>query len=203
MQKILLYILACFLFSSTCLSQGPSKVLSDDEVNNHLKALIYGGELFGTANKALETLDKNWEEGMIAPLVEVLRFSNNESQLKAINKLLQRKTDQKHSQFFEWMKWLWDYKPEIKPYYFEFKAEIYDHIDDRFPKYFKNRSDQASIRLEEVVWGGVLQDGIPPLRHPQLLDADKEDYLASTDIVFGAYIMMRGMRTMPISQQMN
>ena len=41
------------------------------------------------------------------------------------------------------------------------------------------------IRLDEIVWGGVRQDGIPPLRNPAMLAAEDADYLEDGHIVFG------------------
>jgi hypothetical protein len=38
------------------------------------------------------------------------------------------------------------------------------------------------------VWGGVLQDGIPPLREPKMLAARDARYLADGDVVFGVEI---------------
>jgi len=130
--------------------------------------------------------------GMVAPLVEIKRFNFDKKERKnldkVINQLLQRKTGQSHITFFEWMEWLWDVDPEQKPYYFDFKSELYKHIDPKFEPYFQERSHQANIRLEEVVWGGVAQDGIPPLRDPELLNPEEATYLADSDVVFGAYI---------------
>jgi hypothetical protein len=188
MQRILIITLSTIvLLVTTHQVQGRQSSLADDEIFLLLKTLLYN---FGEEdnNRALQKLDNHWEEGMIAPLVEIKRISNNKKLLRKINKLLQEKTGRNDEAFFEWMDWLWNNPPDIEPYYYEFKAEIYKHIDERFPVYFKDRYDLADIRLEEIVWGGVQQDGIPPLRQPKLLNVSEADYLSDTDIVFGAYI---------------
>ncbi len=173
------------LFS--CQAQEKPSTLSDEEVLDLLKVFIYGdGE--EDDRQALRTLEKNWEEGMIAPLVEIERLSSDQSLLKNITNLLQHKTGQKHVQFFEWMHWLWEEQLALEPYYYDFKSELYQHIDPKFVNYFQGRSHQADIRLEEIVWGGVQQDGIPPLRLPVLINPDEATYLNDTDIVFGANI---------------
>ena len=61
-------------------------------------------------------------------------------------------------------------------------------IDPKFKKYFNQRQTSATIRLDEIVWGGVRQDGIPPLRNPELLEAEAADYLGKHDVVFGVYL---------------
>jgi hypothetical protein len=42
-----------------------------------------------------------------------------------------------------------------------------------------------TIRLDEVIWGGVVQDGIPPLRNPDMIAAAQATYLADEHVVFG------------------
>jgi hypothetical protein len=187
MIRIFLTTVLCSVLISSCQSQTNTSSLSDEQILRYLQSLIYGNGLDNDI-KALEALDKDWEDGMIAPLVEIQRFTNNAKQAKYINELLQKKTGLKHSAFFEWMGWLWEDHQDLEPYYYDFKADIYRFIDPKFSKYFEGRHGQANIRLEEVVWGGVVQDGIPPLRNPDLLEADQADYLSDTDIVFGAYI---------------
>jgi hypothetical protein len=64
------------------------------------------------------------------------------------------------------------------------KAALYRQIDPAFEGYFS--SDRTTeVRLDEVVWGGVRQDGIPPLRAPAMLAAAEASYLDDSDIVFG------------------
>lgn len=46
----------------------------------------------------------------------------------------------------------------------------------------------ATIRLDEIRWGGVARDGIPPLKNPKMLEAPEATYLADGDVVFGIEI---------------
>jgi len=83
-----------------------------------------------------------------------------------------------------WQNWLWsqDYEPD--PSYPQFKSDLYSKIDRNFADYFDN-DREATIRLDEIVWGGVLQDGIPPLHSPKMLSAKAATYLGNNDVVFG------------------
>ena len=72
--------------------------------------------------------------------------------------------------------------------YADFKAGLYSHMDPKFTTYFKGRQDSARIRLDEIRWGGVRQDGIPPLRNPEMITADKAAYLEDDNVVFGIEI---------------
>ncbi len=180
-------ILFLTLATLSCKANPVAPSLSDDEVLSLMKTLIYNGNPEDD-EVILAALDAEWEMGMVAPMVEIMRFSTDRRQLRAINDLLQKKTGESHTEFFEWMRWLWEVQPEMEPYYYDFKAQIYKNIDPKFQKYFEDRAGQINIRLEEIVWGGVLQDGIPPLRQPRLLEVGQADYLADSDVVFGAYI---------------
>lgn len=47
---------------------------------------------------------------------------------------------------------------------------------------------KTDIRLEEVVWGGVVKDGIPDLIDPPVVSADQAGYMLPDDRVFGVSI---------------
>jgi len=83
------------------------------------------------------------------------------------------------------LQWLWaqEYTPHAD--YAAFKAELYGAVDPRFRQYFA-QSGAVRVRLDEVRWGGVLQDGIPPLRDPRLETVDQaSSWLADDHVVFG------------------
>lgn len=70
-----------------------------------------------------------------------------------------------------WYSWIWNQDEYKFDNYGLFKSELYKQIDPRFEQYFAGRDDTAQIRLDEVRWGGVIQDGIPPLRNPEMISA--------------------------------
>ncbi len=87
--------------------------------------------------------------------------------------------------------WVWAQNFAPHPHYAEFKARLYEAIDPRFREYFGNRP-KTTIRLDEVRWGGVRRDGIPPLKNPVMLPAPAAHYLADTDVVFGVALPLPG-----------
>jgi hypothetical protein len=66
----------------------------------------------------------------------------------------------------------------------EWKASLLARID---PGYRRILSGGAPTRiaLEEVVWGGVPIDGIPPLEHPPRVAAAQAGFLSGRETVFG------------------
>ncbi|NIM61933.1 MAG: hypothetical protein GTO30_09830, partial [Acidobacteria bacterium] len=43
----------------------------------------------------------------------------------------------------------------------------------------------ASIRLDEIDWGGVKINGIVPLDQPAVVAAEQAGFMADADVVFG------------------
>ena len=82
--------------------------------------------------------------------------------------------------------WMWAQPYDPHPDYTFFKGAWYGRIDPRFQKFFPPGASTA-IRIDEVDWGGVLVNGIPPLVYPQHVAAsdDAAAYLDDDDIVFG------------------
>ncbi len=75
-------------------------------------------------------------------------------------------------------------KEQAHPQYPEFKSLLYGLIDPKFAGYFS--SDRTSkIKLNELRWGGVRQDGIPPLRNLKMISVKEAKYLNDSNIVFG------------------
>ena len=99
--------------------------------------------------------------------------------------MLKAKTNQKWGRDIDsWFRWWWSEDREEHPYYRAFKTYIYSPIDRKFARYFSNKQP-AKIRLDEVRWGGVTQDGIPPLRFPKMVSAEDARYLRDGNVVFG------------------
>ena len=79
---------------------------------------------------------------------------------------------------------MWTQDPKLHPQYALFKSRLYGLIDRRFIDYF-DVDRTARIRLDEVRWGGVRQDGIPPLRSPKMIGVEEVTYLEDDHVVFG------------------
>jgi len=138
--------------------------------------------------EALNFLQKNWSRSYIAPLLDILRLSQDDWQQRVIRALLEEHVPAIEADFFNGIQWLWKETPYDGNYYADFKAYLYSALDPAFYQYFYGRGSQAKIRLDEIVWGGIRQDGIPPLNSPTMMAATQATYLSDTDIVFGLVI---------------
>ena len=83
--------------------------------------------------------------------------------------------------------------PELKPHpsYRQLKLDMYEKIDPKFLNFLGgdlSLPQNLGIRFEEIAWGGVRVDDLPPLDNPKMLTAKEADYLLPDDLVFGVEI---------------
>ena len=141
-------------------------------------------------DRKLEAIANNWQPGYAIVLVELSGYSSSTTVAK-IHSLLMDKTGIGNFDRDKVFGELWKLDAPLLPDYADFKAELYGKMEDkRFSEYFDSRQP-TTIRLDEVMHGGVKRDGIPPLKDPKVLTSDELeqnpelDYLADSDIVFG------------------
>jgi hypothetical protein len=181
-------ITTLLMVSALCLPPAISAT-SEPEFRNDLKPIF---ELFSADRDSIHTafliVDGRWHDGYIPMLLEVLRFTRNSEVVARLVEVLQMKTGQGFGYDVDrWYQWLWNREEQRLPYYATFKSLLYGQIDPKFQAYF-SEGRPARIRLDEIVWGGVVQDGIPPLRSPRMIAPDEARYLVDDNIVFGLVI---------------
>jgi hypothetical protein len=138
---------------------------------------------------SLKLIQKDWSPSYIPILIELVLFAREEWVIEELTRLLKSKTRKDYGQnFYEWMQWLWKKAPRYDHDYADFKGYLYSSIDPKFRTYFEDRYTQSDIRFDEIMWGGVVQDGIPPLRNPHMIPQHEASYLADNDIVFGIVV---------------
>ena len=139
------------------------------------------------ARAALARIDAGWRDAYAAMLLESVGFMPDPFVQRDVVALLVRKAGRPTSDLQELFEWVWSIEPAPYPQYAEFKARLYEGIDPRFREYF-DKQPKALIRLDEIRWGGVRRDGIPPLKNPKMIAAADAGWLGDNDIVFGVAI---------------
>lgn len=86
-----------------------------------------------------------------------------------------------------WRQWIWSRPYDPHPEYAALKGTVYAQIDPRMRAFFPP-GVKSSIRLDEIDWGGVTVNGIPPLRQPKTTPAQEARYLKNSNVVFGIVI---------------
>jgi len=163
-------------------------VATDSSSNRELALL---GLLEGTAADqlaALERLDRDWADHLTPALLEYVSLTSSHALRRHSLEMIRKHTGQNFEYDLNgWFGWVWKQNFNHPPYYAEFKSRLYRQIDPHFGEYF-SPSRESSIQLDEIRWGGVVQDGIPPLRKPRMTVVANADYLEDDNIVFGLEI---------------
>ncbi len=179
-----LYLIT-LLILSICGGIEAQDTTPDQQVTKHFLILLTSDN-DQLVDQSLEFIRHHWKKGYEIMLLETLHFSMQRKVSQSYLELLQSKTGKNFGRNLDdWYHWLWNQPADYLPEYFDFKARLYGLIDSKFAVYFSKREKRSTIRLDEVMWGGVLQDGIPPLRNPKMLPAEHAVYMSDEDIVFG------------------
>ena len=118
----------------------------------------------------------------------MVRSSPGADTRRRLTTFLERQTRQRFGDDLRaWRKWMWALPDSPHPDYASFKAELYSRIDPQFRAFFPPRV-RSTIRLDEIDWGGVTVNGIPPLRSPKTIPAADATWLRDGHIVFGIII---------------
>ncbi len=155
----------------------PLGVFTDVISNDEPKALA-----------ALKRIEENWDDSSAAMLIEMVYQIPNGRALEKIIALLEKATARAFDgDVNPWYTWLWSTERAVHPDYAEFKATLMSPIDPRFREYFEGHP-KTTIRLDEVRWGGVRRDGIPPLKIPKMISTREATWLEDDNVVFGIVI---------------
>jgi Protein of unknown function (DUF3179) len=140
------------------------------------------------ATLALSRIEQNWHESSAALLIEMVYRVPNRRALVKLVAIIEKATGIAFDgDVNAWYDWLWSTERSVHPDYAAFKSALLSPIDPRFIEYFDNRP-QTLIRLDEIRWGGVRRDGIPPLKNPKMIPAKEATWLGDDHIVFGVAI---------------
>ena len=151
--------------------------------------LVAGAAQESIAEDALGQIGEQWRDGyagLIWDLARLLRPPGPQIfRYFSLVDFLQRQTGQEHgADLARWKQWIWEQPYDPHPDYGFFKGQWYSQIDPGFAEFFP-RGVTSRIRLDEVVWGGVGVNGIPPIEYPAQLAAGEAEYLGDDHIVFG------------------
>lgn len=179
-MKLLTLIFTFFLlFSGFTVAQEKN---SEQKDINKFAELLLSREK--DKKEALKYIKNNWKPSFAIMMLEVIYLNQDSGLTSEFVELLEKKTGKNFGyETDKWYEWIWNKDEDKHPKYADFKGIIYSIVDPRFNRYFD--SDYTTkIRLDEVRWGGVRQDGIPPLRNPKMITAKEATYLDDSNIVF-------------------
>ena len=178
-----LVIAFCMVLLLGAAAAQPRAQDTDRAVTRAFLTLLVG-EL-GDRAPAMELIETQWDPSFLPMALEVLRLSRSTEVSGPLVEIMERETGVGLGQdLFAWQRHMWSSPEARHPRYAAFKSALYSLIDPRFSAYFE-AVGKPLIRLDEIVWGGVRQDGIPPLRDPAMLAPQDVHYIEDDNIVFG------------------
>lgn len=179
---LLLAVLFNFIY---CSSQELKTVENEQNDISVFIDLIYTQDTL-EQKEHLNYIVDNWKAEYEIMILELVYFNFDTELGIRLMDIINEKTGKNLGYSLnDWYEHIWDQEGKTLENYDYFKAELYKNIDPRFERYFIGRENMSKIRFDEIRWGGVVQDGIPPLRDPEMIKADEAAYLADDDIVFG------------------
>jgi hypothetical protein len=159
--------------------------------------------MFATFNFSLADVGRKMaythNRTFIPVILEFMRFQTDDESKLTLASFLVRIRDEIPEEDFAivpygqdswdyWVKWLARHPEVSAPEGYDgWKGQLFSSIDQPMGE-FMYFGVPTSIRLEEVVWGGVRRDGIPDLRFPPFLAPEDATYLSPHDRVFGVSI---------------
>ena len=166
--------------------------ISDSEAANLMNAFIHS-PVDGPAQEALWRILAAEDQRFVAVLIDMMfarlarlitvgpdRFDYGDA-------LEQLTGETIGYDYFSWLRWYGATELEPPPGYLGWKGRLYANIDERFRDFLDDQHASA-IRVEEIVWGGVRVDGIPPLDLPRAIAPAEADWLGAREPVFGIFI---------------
>ncbi|NQW03985.1 MAG: DUF3179 domain-containing protein [Acidobacteria bacterium] len=158
-----------------------------------------GGSDEAAATRALAIITPAWKDGYAAMFIDMARLlppRRRGDQLlvhpvrtRLLTFLGQRTGQRFGDDLAAWRDWLWNRPYDPHPDYAAFKAAVYSSVDPTMREFFT--AAKSVIRLDEVDWGGVPVNGIPPLDQPRSIPAADASYLRDSHIVFGVVVAGR------------
>ncbi|MYB41475.1 MAG: DUF3179 domain-containing protein [Chloroflexi bacterium] len=166
--------------------------ISDSEAANLLNAFIHS-PVDGPAQDALWRIAAAGDQRFVAVLIDMLfarltRLISVGPDRFEYGYALDYLTGETIGyDYFSWLRWYGATDLVPPPGYLSWKGRLLANIDERFQDFLDDQHPSA-IRVEEIVWGGVRPDGIPPLDLPRAIAPAEADWLGSHEAVFGIFI---------------
>ena len=165
-----------------------STQILDDQVDQLLTEFI---DPDGQVGESLATILESGDQRFVAVLLELLRARQIGIVGGPYGDYIAALEELSGQEFGEdwpaWIEWYGATDLEPPPGFTTWKGQVLSRIDPGFADFL--RSEYPSrIRTEEILWGGVPIDGIPPLENAPMIPGDEADYLVPEEPVFGLLI---------------
>ncbi len=145
----------------------------------------------GPTSDAIKTLLQIGDRRFVSVLLELMRARQIGLIGGSYNNIVDALEELSGQDFGDdWPAWIeWYGKSDLvpPPGFTGWKGQLLSGIDPEFANFLREDLP-ARIRTEEILWGGVRVDGIPPLENPPVIAGEETDYLLDEEPVFGIVV---------------
>jgi hypothetical protein len=163
-----------------------SAAIQDDLAARFLQDLA--GDDPARIQEALSTIRESGDERFVSVLIELMRGRQigivGGPYSEIIGALEELSGQDFGDDWPAWVIWYGGTDLEPPPGFTTWKGNILSRIDPGFGEFLRDEYP-SRIRVEEIQWGGVPVDGIPPLEHAPMIPGDEAVYLRDEEPVFG------------------
>ncbi len=164
----------------------PAVSITNAEAEEMLYILTHvGGQ---PATEAMERIRKQDDKRFVAAFIELQRALVFDNDRNAHLETLEALSGQTFGR--DWVAWHeWYARTDLAPPpgFTEWKGTVLGRIDPGFRDFLSGHA-KSTIRVEEIVWGGVPIDGIPPLEQPSVIPAADASGMIDGEPVFGLMV---------------
>ncbi len=173
--------MTAFTLAAVWLTAGAA--LPPDEGHALIRSLMSGKP--GEKRSAAKRLTAAKDLSLVPPLVDALFFTPTAQRGPLLDVLRALTAENPGSRYYDWVE-LVGRRNDLRggPGYMEWKVSLLSRIDQGYRKIFYEGAP-SRIAIEEIVWGGVPIDGIPPLEDPPRVAAAEAGFLSDRERVFG------------------
>jgi hypothetical protein len=140
------------------------------------------------ARDAMRRILEQDDKRFIAAFIELGRALVSNAERQAHVETLEALSGQRFGRaWFEWREWYATTGLEPPPGFTAWKGTLLGRFDIRF-RWFLREDATSTIRVEEIEWGGVSVDGIPPLENPPVMRAAEATEYLDGEPVFGLLV---------------
>ena len=168
----------------------PTPAIPDDEARQLMEDLLETGRDLELTTSTVDRILEARDYRFIGPFIEIIRASFNRGvqgidSLRVVqDALVDLSGVDLGPHWYGWFDWYARTDLEPPPGFTGWKGRLIARTDPLFEG-FLYPDAPSTIRVEEVVWGGVRVDGIPPLDNPARLSPEEASYLDPAEPVFG------------------
>ena len=162
--------------------------IPDAEATQLMYDLISNAE----SQKVVDTILAAEDTRFVSVFIELMRANQigllRSAGYRIYNQALETLSGQSLGEnWFAWVEWYGTTSLTPPPGFTGWKGKILGGIDPGFEEFLQD-DFPSTIRVEEIMWGGVVVDGIPALNNATMIIADEADYLEPDEPVFGISI---------------